>query len=59
MYVMYDKAIFLTEDEYKFNVKVDNIQAIIEEPSLYIISRCPATDSQLACNTLRRSSTPG
>ena len=33
--VMYDKAIFLTENEYyqKFNVEMKNIQSIIEEPS--------------------------
>ena len=36
--VMYDKAIFLTENEYyqKFNVEMKNIQSIIEEPFLYI-----------------------
>ena len=48
--VMYDKAIFLTENEYyqKFNVEMKNIQSIIEEPFLYILSRCPATDAQLS-----------
>ena len=53
--VMYDKAIFLTEDEYneKFNVKIKNIQSIIEEPFFYILSRCPATDVQLSYSATR------
>ena len=53
--VMYDKVIFLTEDEYneKFNVKMKNIQSIIEEPFFYILSRCLATDAQLSYSATR------
>ena len=54
--VMYDKAIFMTEDEYseKFKEKDQkNIQAIIEEPFLYILSRCPADDAQLMYTATR------
>ena len=53
--VMYDKAIFLTEDEYfqKYNKTIHNIQAIVEEPFLYILTRCPANDAQLAYTATR------
>ena len=52
---MYDKAIFLTEEEYfeKTNMRIKNIQSLVEEPFLYILSRCPATEAQLAYVTTR------
>ena len=46
--IMYDQAVFLSDDEYfeKTGIRV-NVQANVEKPHLYILARCPSTDQQL------------
>lgn len=45
---LYDKAVYLTNDEYflKYKKKV-NIQSVVEKPYLYILARCPSNDQQI------------
>ena len=52
--VMHGKAIFLIENEYcqKFNFDMKNIQSIIEEPFLYILSRCTIVIIATRCEDL-------
>ena len=46
--VLYDKSIYLTNEEYysRYRKCVD-VQAEVEMPELYIIARCPSNDQQL------------
>ena len=51
--VVYDPAIFLTDDEYrqKYKKRV-NVQALVEDPVWYIFGRCPPSDNQIMyCQT--------
>ena len=46
--IMYDPAVFLTDDEYheKYGHQI-NVQATVEEPTIHILARCPSNDQQL------------
>ena len=47
--MLYDKASFYTNEEYKANtVRNINVQTEIEKPIVYIVARCRANDEQLA-----------
>ena len=46
--VLYDPAIFLTNEEYyKTYGKTLNVQSQVETPFTHIIARCPSDDHQL------------
>ena len=47
--VLYDKALYLTDDEYfeRTGNRV-NIQTIVEKPELYIVARSRSNDEQLS-----------
>ena len=46
--IMYDRAVFLTNEEYeqKYHTSLD-IQSIIEKPQVYLLARCPSNDQQI------------
>ena len=52
--VIYDPAIFYTDDEYlsRFREKA-NIQREVEKPVMYLLARCPTDDSQLMYSNTR------
>ena len=46
--VMYDPAVYLTNNEYLQRYKCRNdVQATVEQPQLYILGRCPFNEHQL------------
>ena len=46
--VMYDSAVFLTDQEYQEKSSISiNVQSIIEKPQLYILARCPSNEQQI------------
>ena len=46
--VLYDKAVFLTDNEYfEMTGEHVSVQSIIESPELYIIGRCRSNDEQM------------
>ena len=46
--IMYDRAVFLTNEEYeqKYHTSLD-IQSIIEKPQIYLLESCPSNDQQI------------
>ena len=45
---LYDKALFLSNSEYKvINSRDVDVQAAVERPYLYILARCPSSDEQI------------
>ena len=52
--VVYDKAIFYTDDEFKaINGRKIDIQSEIETPFVYLVARCPSDDHQLMYSDIR------
>ena len=46
--IMYDRAVFLTNEEYeqKYHTSLD-ILSIIEKPQVYLLPHCPSNDQQI------------
>ena len=52
--VMYDPAVFYTDDEYKAKYGDNiNVQATIEKPHFYLLARCPSSDQQIMYSDTR------
>ena len=59
--ILYDRAIFLTSDEFKTKIGTNvNIQAIIEKPQIHFIARCRSSeDEQIArLSCIKQTSNP-
>ena len=52
---LYDRVVFLTDEEYKEKTgRAVNIQKVIEQPELHFISRCGSSDEELLLYTQTR-----